>query len=347
MRREVDYRPSWRFRADALRHNFFINDGLYLNFFGHPLFLNFKLIWMCACRGHRDIVLAASWNDPDVLAIVALKRLGLVKARLHFWSEANYLTLGARNDNIIKRFMRKFCYNLPGTIQLSSGRMTEITLRKWGVTSERSIFLPNTIQEDTFEFKDEYKSIRRSNEKPIIVIVGRLIERVKGILNFLSALDREDFDRCLIIVAGDGEDRGKITNFIVSNGLEESVLLVGDLASSELARLYARANIFCLPSFTDASPLALVEALSMRLPVLVSSRCGNHYEAVKIGENGYLFDPDDKGGCLQAFRRMLDRRDDWETMGESSGALFEATFRQSVVITKFLGAGRLNGLFRE
>jgi glycosyltransferase involved in cell wall biosynthesis len=73
----------------------------------------------------------------------------------------------------------------------------------------------------------------------------------------------------------------------------------------------------------------------MRLPVLVSERCGNHWEAVVDGVNGRLFDPYDPTAIRRSFEEMLSRRPEWEAMGQRSGERYEAAFRRSVVSDRF------------
>jgi hypothetical protein len=76
--------------------------------------------------GDIELILALSWNDLDVLILSFLKKFGIIKAKLHFWSEANHLTNGARNDNSLKKIIRKFVYNHPDTIFLIEKYSKEI-----------------------------------------------------------------------------------------------------------------------------------------------------------------------------------------------------------------------------
>lgn len=73
----------------------------------------------------------------------------------------------------------------------------------------------------------------------------------------------------------------------------------------------------------------------MELPVLVSERCGNHFEAVVNGENGYLFNPLDAQSVRAAFEALMGRGRDWRTMGERSRALYSQLFDRQLVIENF------------
>jgi hypothetical protein len=74
----------------------------------------------------------------------------------------------------------------------------------------------------------------------------------------------------------------------------------------------------------------------MKLPVLVSERCGNHWEAVVPEGNGFLFDPYDAADLRRAFEKMLAAASRWPAMGEQSGAIYDTTFRTDLVIANFM-----------
>mgnify|MGYP000332812808 CR=1 FL=1 len=71
--------------------------------------------------------------DFDVLIICLLKRFAIIDSKLSFWSEANYLTLGSRKDNLFKkiRTSKKVSHLLSDT------SLTAITIREKAV--ERAI----------------------------------------------------------------------------------------------------------------------------------------------------------------------------------------------------------------
>ena len=338
MQKEVKTRPGWKYSDLIFNHNFIVNEGLYFRIFDLNLFLNFSLIFKIIKAGNFDLILALSWNDLDVLILCFLKKIGIVKAKLHFWSEANYLTNGARKDNLLKKIVRKFVYNHPDTIQISSGKMTEITLKKWGINIQKTVPLPNTIQENKYLLNKKFNEIRKTNTIPIVFISARLIERLKGIINFLSAFTNNDFEKFKIVLAGSGEDKSSIEEYIFERGIEKHIDLVGECNVDEMVALYESANIFCLPSFADPSPLSIIEALKMKLPLLVSNRCGNHFEAVQNGVNGYTFDPDNKFEIRENLLKLLEQRENWELMGSKSSDIYELVFSKDLVIRNFFSS---------
>jgi glycosyltransferase involved in cell wall biosynthesis len=288
------------------------------------------------------IILGGSWNDINVLVVVILKKMRLISAKVAFWTEANYLTFGARNDNIFKFLLRKFVYGVCDSFYLIPGEMASKTLFDiWGIDKRQTIFFPNLIDKNFYTLRDEERDIRRLNKVPVFLIVARLNERTKGILNFLSNIPTEaDY---LIRIAGEGGDRIKYEQYIKEKKLLKKVVFLGNLNEDELRKEYIRANVFVLPSFSDPSPLSLVEASYMQLPLLISNRCGNHYEIIQHGVNGFLFDPINADEIREYFSKLLRMTFfDLEKMGNMAHRSVEDKYDNAKVLGNFIN--ELSGL---
>ena len=112
--------------------------------------------------------------------------------------------------------------------------------------------------------------------------------------------------------------------------------MLGHCDTEKMISLYRTSNLFLLPSFSDPSPLSLIEAIRMRLPVLVSERCGNHFEAVIELQNGYVFDPFDEKSVISAYNSLFQRSQSWESMGKMGAELYDQRFNKSMVISRFV-----------
>ncbi|BDU70454.1 hypothetical protein GETHOR_25550 [Geothrix oryzae] len=334
--RETENDRNWVLDRASLKHPFYIDRGFYWRLGRFHIHFNPRLLWMLLTSRRKEVVIGGSWNDINVLILATLKRLGLYRSQLHFWSEANYLTIGASNDNMIKKWMRKYVYNASTGAQISSGRMVEITFQKWGMPDKAFIDLPNTIDESSFQLTNEDVEQRYLRITPTILFSLRLDERIKGLINFLKAIGDDNIRKARFVVAGDGPDRASVQAYLSEHNIESHVQLLGHCETQQLVRLYREAQVLTLPSFTDASPLVLVEGLRMKLPLLVSNRCGNHFEVLEEGKNGFLFDPFDPSQIKTAFESMLSRQADWKQMGEASGEIYSRIFDCKSVITRFI-----------
>ncbi|MBJ6723170.1 glycosyltransferase family 4 protein [Geomesophilobacter sediminis] len=327
---------NWKIELEKIRHPYYLDRGFYRMVGRFHVHFNPRLILKLLRTKESEIILGGSWNDLNVLTLVLLKRLGLLKNRLHFWSEANYLTIGARNDNRYKAAMRRVVFDSAEGALIIPGKMSEITFAKWKTAPKTFIRFPNTIEEEKFTISEMELLRREENDLPVLLMPVRLQEQVKGIMNFLASICDENVKKCRILIAGDGPDKGAIARYVRDHGIEDHVTLLGHCDTEKMVSLYRSANVFVLPSFSDPSPLTLVEALIMKLPVLVSRRCGNHFEAVLDGANGYLFDPAEQDSVRKAFDALLSRAVQWRNMGEISSGLYRDNFSRQAVIDGFV-----------
>ena len=60
----------------------------------------------------------------------------------------------------------------------------------------------------------------------------------------------------------------------------------------DVALLYQKVDLFCLPSIIEGFPNVICEAMASGLPVICSNVCDNPF-IVKSQENGFLFKPED------------------------------------------------------
>ncbi len=98
---------------------------------------------------------------------------------------------------------------------------------------------------------------------------------------------------------------------------------------SDLADLYAAADIFLFPSHAETFPLSVLEAMSSGLPV-VAFNVGGIKEAVTDGETGFLSDPLDTDSLINAIERLIGMgASGRKKMGETARARAVKDFSQT------------------
>ncbi len=330
--RELEDDRSWKIDKNEMKYKYSIFKGLYfyfkkVNFHFH---LNLKLIYAIYKSKNTNVILGGSWNDPNIMTLCILKRLGIIKNTFSTWSEANMYTLGAQKDNKVKYLLRKFIFNTVDGYFILPGTMAKLTLEQWGVEMKKVVYMPNTIDEDNFEVATN--NIKSKNEIPAFLITARLVENLKGIINFFEAIGVDNIKKAKFYIAGEGYDKDLYEKYISDKNLTENIHLLGQKTASEMASLYASADVFLLPSFSDPSPLSIVEALKMKLPLLVSFHCGNHYEALQEGVNGYGFFPNDHAEIKEKYEKLLESSNLWDDYGRKSFEIYCDVFNKESVV---------------
>lgn len=143
-------------------------------------------------------------------------------------------------------------------------------------------------------------------DSPLLLYVGRVsaekqIEEIRPVL--------EAIPNARLAIVGDGPYRVSLeAHFAGTN-----TYFVGYLRGLELASAFASADAFIFPSRTETLGLVLLEAMAAGCPV-VAADSGGIPDIVSDGLNGYLFDPDDPLGPVNATQRLLSANEEREQL---------------------------------
>ena len=140
-----------------------------------------------------------------------------------------------------------------------------------------------------------------------VIFVGRL-SLEKNLENLIFAC--HDL-RLKLTLVGDGPEKVKLESLVSS--LDANVDFHGIVEGTKLPEILDGAKIFCLASFYEGNPKALLEAMSMGMLVLGSDVKGIN-EIISDGENGILCQPSRKG-IREGLQRILDLGEKAQTLG--------------------------------
>ncbi len=104
---------------------------------------------------------------------------------------------------------------------------------------------------------------------------------------------------CLVL--GSGEQSAEAAERVRKAGLDEHVLLLGDVEHDMCLALMSRSNVFVRPTLDDGDSMSVREALALQIPV-VASRVG----ARPTGT--ILFDPGDVEDLLSKLEFAIAHR---------------------------------------
>ena len=141
--------------------------------------------------------------------------------------------------------------------------------------------------------------------KPSLVCVGRLCEQ-KGQLLLVEAIKNlsEQQVEVELTLAGDGEMRTEIESLIIKYQLEDKIKITGWISSDEVKAHILASQVLILPSFAEGLPVVIMEAMSLRRPV-ISTYIAGIPELVQDGENGWLCVAGDITALTNTMREAL------------------------------------------
>jgi len=155
-------------------------------------------------------------------------------------------------------------------------------------------------------------------DRPLLLFVARLIAE-KGIYDLLQAMPRVLAQMpCHLLVAGSGQEEGRIRHRVAELGLTDHVTLAGYLDEEQLYTAYRLADVFVLPTFwSEGFPRAIIEAMDARLPIVTTPLRGMA-DHLRHGENAFFVPPRDPAALAETLLYTLARPLLWTTMGEAN-----------------------------
>lgn len=156
-----------------------------------------------------------------------------------------------------------------------------------------------------------------NNENKYITLLGRLEER-KGTFDLLDiADDIIEFDNEIkIILAGDGNLQ-KVNKIISTKKYKENIELLGWIDKEKRDEILKDSLIFTLPSYNEGMPMAILEAMSFGIPLVVSN-VGGIPTVVEDNINGYLITPGDKEVLKLSILKLLKDKERREIISKNN-----------------------------
>lgn len=179
-----------------------------------------------------------------------------------------------------------------------------------GVRRERLQIVPNAMASVPLVAQEDVSALRErlalTPDARIILSVGRLSPE-KGHADLLAAvrLLLRDHPRLAIrlILVGDGIERPSLERAAAAPDLASSVIFAGHC--SNVWPYYSLAEVFALPSHSEGSPNALLEAMAAGVPI-VACKVGGVPETVEDGSSALLVPPAEPAAMASALARILE-----------------------------------------
>lgn len=137
-----------------------------------------------------------------------------------------------------------------------------------------------------------------------------------------------------VVFAGNGEvEKGKAISKEL--GIANQLEFLGWVSGEQKDKAFRESMIFCLPSYAEGFPMAVLDAWAYGLPV-ITTPVGGIPDVAKDGENMLLFNPGDIDTLAKQMKKMIVDEKLRESIAEESTLLAHTTFNVKT-INKQLG----------
>jgi glycosyltransferase involved in cell wall biosynthesis len=204
-----------------------------------------------------------------------------------------------------------------------------------GESHPNVVIIPNGIEIEPFENLTSKTYFQTSlgfpKNKKIILFLGR-IDFTKGLDLLLPAIQKLSSERSDFILVLAGPDSGYLdfTNtFIKQNRAEDYIKWIGMKTGSEKLEAFAGADIFVLPSHTEAFSIAALEGLMSGTPSVFSDKVGFAEEIIET-ESAIIVDLD-VDSIKNAINRLLSDEEEGKRIAKNGQHLVRTQYDIRVV----------------
>jgi glycosyltransferase involved in cell wall biosynthesis len=275
---------------------------------------------------------------PDIYGFLAARGLGIpLIATCHLWTRQ---TVAVRfYDFLGSLFLRRF----DAVVAVSD--VIAKSLRRSGIRESKISVIDNGIDLSLFsQARATLAGKINKGQRLVVGTAGRLVAQ-KGLVYFLKAA-REvllDFPNVIFVVVGDGPDRGKLEHMARELAIEQNVLFTG--RCSDMPGAYASMDVFVLASIDEGMPMAILEALGSKRPV-VATRVGAVPRLIIPEKTGLLVAPTDVHALKLAILKLLNDSSLRSQLGNAGEALVKRNHSNDLMARNYLKlyeqvAGRL------
>jgi glycosyltransferase involved in cell wall biosynthesis len=268
----------------------------------------------------------------DILKLVRKKQVAIIHTHEFFMNTLGFLasiisgvplvaTVHGKNY-YAERVRRRFAYRLVGRF---AGQMVAVSedIRRFlhekvGVAFTQVRFVPNGVpfhqQPPGAKLLALRHTLALEPDSRVIISVGNLYP-VKGHKYLIDAawLVTRRFPRALFLVVGQGQLREQLEEYARQRGVGGHIRFLGH--RDDVQDLLALSDVFVLPSLSEGTPLALLEAMAAGLPS-VASRVGGVGEVIENGKTGFLVSPGDSGELADGIATLFQDARQTKIMGQ-------------------------------
>ena len=183
--------------------------------------------------------------------------------------------------------------------------------------------------------------VPKSEERNKVILFAATLYREKGYLDLIEAFAQvaPKYPEWKLVLAGNGSQEagiGKAEQLRAGN----RVRFLGWVKGADKDRAFRSASIFCLPSYAEGFPMAVLDAWAYGLPV-VTTPVGGVPDIVVDGENGLLFTPGDVATLASKLSMLIENEELRAKISKESLRLANTTFNVNTI------ANQLANIYEE
>ena len=267
-------------------------------------------------------VFLCNQEQPEILAAVMLLRMSGIRA---------FAMLDAKFDDSPRRVLKEVLKRL--VLRLYSGGLVAGAR---SIAYYRFLGMPEGWAHTAYDTISLARVRRQAAVPPApegaphdardFIVVARFVPKknlalvIRAYAQFRALPTRQERVRRLIL-CGSGPLETMLRALAVELGVQDAVEFTGFLNHDAVARRLGAGLALLLPSVEEQWGLVVNEAVALGLPILCSDNVGARDSLVRVGINGYMFEPDNDEGLAMLMHLVSEDAALWQRLAEGSRRL--------------------------
>lgn len=283
-------------------------------------------------RSDHDLTVGFDMDGYEIAGgprhVAALK--GVIADEVRFERGATRLTMGVQarcERQHVERAARVIC-----TSEYSADRACEL----YGLR-DRPAVVPELIE--VAEWRNAVAEHPQRRDRFTVLYVGRFYRRKRvDVLLRAAALLHKRVPELAVRIVGNGPCDGAWRTLARELLLAGTVTWLGDVSRAELAREYAGASAFCLPSVQEGFGIVLLEAMAAGKPIVAARAAA----IPEVAPHGTLVEPESAEALAAGIERLYGSVEERREQARA-GAEWVEQFDAAAVARRFVeaaGGGR-------
>ncbi len=270
-------------------------------------YLNIRDI-MFLCRQHRVDAIHCHLSDAEFVGILA----GWLYGAKRIISTVHYpALLPDRKSGDIRNYLRivatRLLYHLTSTVVAVSDDVAQQLMNVFRLAPSKIKIIVNGIDVEAIHRTLPNSEILSScfvlPDQRFITSVGRLMPP-KGHRFLIAAMPYliQKFENIRLLMAGDGDLRSSLEQLSQDIKVRDTIIFLG--SRNDVPDILALSEVFVLPSVSEGTSMALLEAMAASMPIVATDIPGNR-AVLRHGYNCLLVSPGDPEELADAIAFLL------------------------------------------
>lgn len=229
-------------------------------------------------ENHYDVIHAHDWLTME--AGMRAKRISGLPLVVHVHA-TEFDRSGSESGNPLIHEIEYQGLMMADRIVAVSNVTKAIIVQKYGIPAEKIDVMHNAVDIDSlrnYEYDQRtyrYLELLREEGYTVVSTVGRMTVQ-KGLTQLVKAMARasERYDKLVLLLAGDGEQRDELLRMAADFGISDKILFTGFVRGKQWRDTYSVSDIFVMSSVSEPFGITALEAAHHNTALIITKQSG-------------------------------------------------------------------------